>query len=287
MKSHHARKVSRLLFELYFSQPWMRDREKQIKDIVSRLNSDEEIEYFLSFAKRFTYVDSARIPLVIDQMAEIIANDTNFSPDETQIVATAYDSQPDSSQLILQQIKSRLPQHGWSSAKLVNQTGKIFSNLKTHFQVILIDEFAGTGSTILNRIDYIMKSAKNHLSAGKELQIHVVLAFAMNRALKNIREKSINVSSTGVLDAAISEKALPEKLDREVYLMKTIESYLKHDILGHKKPFPSFGYGGAEALYAMEHNNVPNSVFPIIWWRYATDGSEIDPILYRHDENFP
>ena len=43
----------------------------------------------------------------------------------------------------------------------------------------------------------------------------------------------------------------------------------------------NFGYNHAEALYCRKYGNIPNSVFPIFWWKQYKDGSPRSPLFVR------
>ena len=75
-------------------------------------------------------------------------------------MATTADYEPDSAQLMLQLLKPLLPAHGWANVKLNNNFTRSFKHLAEYPVVVLIDEFSGTGKTLLSRIKSLKSEAQ-------------------------------------------------------------------------------------------------------------------------------
>ena len=84
-----------------------------------------------------------------------------------------------------------------------------------------------------------------------------------------------------MLERGISDFYKGAELRRGRTYMRILESLLDQEF--GQKPFPAFGYGGAEALFAIKNRDVPNSVFPIFWWPQLANGNRRQPLLTRHE----
>eukprot|EP01026_Neomeris_dumetosa_P023331 TRINITY_DN198978_c0_g1_i1.p1 TRINITY_DN198978_c0_g1~~TRINITY_DN198978_c0_g1_i1.p1 ORF type:complete len:142 (-),score=6.44 TRINITY_DN198978_c0_g1_i1:69-494(-) len=113
---------------------------------------------------------------------------------------------------------------------------------------------------------------KNKMSEFGE--IHVCLLCSMEDVGSRVSPESNSFYSSIILKKGITGYYFGIDLSNRISVMKDIEDYLEHG-----DAFPSFGYGGAEALYYRKSGNIPNSVFPIFWWRHAKGKNMYRPIF--------
>ena len=85
-------------------------------------------------------------------MANRISVVWGLSQHNTQIVAVTFDDEGDSGQAILYVLRPQLTACGWEKVWSVNVVGKSVQYLAEYPNVVLVDEFSGTGHTINKRV---------------------------------------------------------------------------------------------------------------------------------------
>ncbi|PRB02040.1 hypothetical protein CQ046_13840 [Chryseobacterium sp. MYb7] len=218
----------------------------------------------IDLLKEFNFLDQKVFSNYLNLIADFIIVDSGFDEANCQIAAITYDDEADSSQKILDNIKMPLFQQGWSNVKTVNRFGAIPKNFKDDkYQIILVDEFIGSGKTILGRL----KQLKNDIKDEK-LEIKICFVAGMDSAIKRIEKEGYEVFCPLRLPRGISERFKDSQLIKAKDLMCDLEKKLCNSINAFNLSDYSFGYNEAEALYSLESclGNTPNSVFPIFWW---------------------
>ena len=207
-----------------------------------------------------------------------------FDPARTRIACVTMDADADSSQAVNWLTKPLLQQLGYGAATLLNSVRKIGDKAEGYDNTVLIDEFSGTGKTILNRINHTKKAIDARmrtLGIANSHNVSVALVCAMKDAADAIKPECYRFYSSTVLRKGISAHSSGFRLLVEKECMLGIESELGDY---PKKKVYSFGYGGAEALYAVQGCNIPNSVFPIFWWPRLNDGSTRQTMFSRKED---
>ena len=144
-------------------------------------------------------------------------------------------------------------------------------------QIILVDEFIGSGITLIKRLEYLQKNSDLN-----DCQIKCCFMAGMESTINYIRnDLAVEIFCPLVLKKGISEKYETNESLERIKNMKMIETKL--DQLSEKY---SLGYNQAEALYSAEgvDFNTPNSVFPIFWWPKANN-SDRKTILNRYQKD--
>ena len=150
----------------------------------------------------------------------------------------------------------------------------------------MVDEFIGTGKTIKNRINDLEKriqQVRKDKGAQFTERIVVCTLAAMDHAILELRREGIEVHAALEMPAGVSGRFRTCEAKRRCQIMQSIEGYLDQSRM---KPFPSLGYGQAEALFYARNGNPPNSNFPIFWWKHLQDGSAFQPILDRDEPKY-
>lgn len=266
------------LFPLIKKQPWLGNKEKALKILLTGdCKNEGDQGLILDLLNRFTYLTQEKFQESLNAFISTITSLSELSQDNTQFVATTIDSNSDSAQLVLYSIKPILQENGWDNPKLINNSNKIVKNIKTHPNVIFLDEFIGTGKTMIGRINKL----KDNLSGMKVTEYKIIVyAVACTYEGKNkVLEKGIPLHTSVLLGKGISDHYDSETVHVEINRMKEMESILSDTYNGRN--MPSMGYGGVEALYVRENGNTPNNVFPVFWWAYYKDNSKRSTVLVR------
>jgi hypothetical protein len=275
-----------MLLKLFYVQPWLSTREESVLELLEHCHELDEQILICELLHRFQYLTSSESKIYLGKMVDHITGAWGLSPEETQVVATTPDEDPDSAQQILQMLKPEFAERMWHHAKLLNRIGNSVKFIAERPNVVLVDEFVGTGKTMAKRIRDIRPSYDDHLrrlKAKRNYGIKVCVLGSMLDAHEVVTAAGVEMFSALWLKKGISGYLIGDELEVAKNRMLRLESELMPNVEGVE--LPSFGYGKAEALYSMEGGNTPNSVFPIFWWPYLVSGRRRITILKRLERN--
>lgn len=266
--------------QLYTHQPWLSKKESSLEALVATCDTPEQKELIFSLLNRFYYLKEDAVHLHLEQMVKYIMS-CGFEKERTQLVACTFDDEADSGQKILDMIKVPLYEKGWKNIKTVNTIGKACKVIpKGKNQIIIIDEFIGTGKSLRTRVAWLKNNAK------QPIEIKCCFMAGMEKAVKALNDDSIEIFCSLQIGKGISDFFKGEELAHAKDNMIHLESKLAKTIQEKKLEDYSFGYGKAEAIYSTENGNTPNSVFPIFWWLKDNKGNERNTILTRYEKGF-
>lgn len=274
-------KSFKILFELNEKQPWLKEKIDKVSNLIFQdCASDEQRKLVIDLLSRFTYISEPAFPKLIRAMAEYITSIPGAKDSNTQILGMSANSDPDSADMILYNLKMPLEENGWVehiASKNFNKSRRKFnSEGSKHFNIVLVDEFVGSGQTVLGRIKTLKNSYKDLLN---KVTFRVVVVAASTVGKQAIHDAEIEIHSLLDIDKGISEFYSNTEVVENLELMKDLEKILA--VSYKDRPLPSLGYGETESLYTRESGNTPNSVFPIFWWPIYSDNSRRKPILTR------
>lgn len=275
-----------ILFHLARNQPWL-----SIKNKVSLLenllfedcNTDAERDLVIDLINRFTYVDSEKYSQLISEIALGIITDPDLDDSSTIIAAMSIGHGADSGQATLYALKNVLQENKWEQYGAINDAHQVYRcmNKNDRYQnIVLVDEFVGSGVTVLGRVKAISQQFLNNKKAVPLIKVRVLVS--TNQGICNVRESGVDIESLILLDKGISDY-YDDKEDK-IAMMKKLESILSEEYNG--RHMPTLGSGEAEALYYRHEANLPNSVFPIFWWNEYRNGNQREVLLHRAME-FP
>lgn len=268
------------LVDLYVSQAWLMDKQVAVDELVALAKVRKSIPLLFHLLRQFRYLDSRTEQLLLDEMAKYIVSIPGACESNTQITALAFDDSSDSSQKVLDKIKMSLFDLGWSKYREVNKFGRALDAYKDGFtNVVLIDEFIGSGQTLSGRLNYLYKQIA-------DLKVvHVCYMAGVKTALQamKISYPSLELFCALEVKKGISEYFADEDLVEAILQMRDLESSLAEKINEHNLRDYSFGYNRAEALYSLEgcNGNTPNSVFPLFWWAYDSNKTKRKTLFRR------
>ncbi len=266
-------------YKILPKQNWLAEKEEELKELLLSCKKQEHKNLLFELLEEFSFINDALFKTYLNLIADYIINDSGFEIDRTQIVGMAMDSTPDSSQWILQQLKPILTRRGWNNVKIVaNFTRGVRSlNKEGKNQIILIDEFVGSGQSVQGRIDYIKRESK------VEFEIKACFIAGMEEGIDKIKSNFADFTCFLPLKKGISDKYVGEELITELRNMSELEAELMQQVNDKKLSKYHLGYNQTESLYS-SFGNAPNSVFPIFWWPY--DKKEIfrNTLLTRNEE---
>lgn len=266
--------------QLYSHQSWLCKKEPNLEALIEICDTREQKNLVFSLLDRFHYLKEDMVHLLLEQMADYIVN-CEFEKSRTLLVASTYDEEADSGQKILDMLKVPLYERRWRDVKTVNIIGKAIRPISQgKDQIIIIDEFLGTGRTLRTRVEWLKKNANQNID------IKCCFMAGMRNAVEALNADSIKIFCPLQLEKGISEYFEGDRLAHAEHDMLCLESKLAQRIQEKYLADYSFGFGKAEALYSLENGNTPNSVFPIFWWIKDQNGNERKTILTRYEKGF-
>ena len=114
MKKEDFNKYYRLLPR----QNWLAQKERELICLFESCASSEQKDLIFNLLEDFRYINNDLLTRYLELMADYIIDETGFNIGETQVVGMTMDSNPDSSQWILQLLKPILSRKGWNNVKL-------------------------------------------------------------------------------------------------------------------------------------------------------------------------
>jgi len=265
------------VFHLSQKQPWLAKKAEALVNLLFEdCTSEDEQNLLIDLIDRFNYLDDAKIHAALVNIATLIIGDESCNESNTCVIATTMDTFADSAQFIVYRLKPIFEENGWHSPMLINQANKVIRHLPDKNQLFFVDEFIGTGKSMLGRVTRL----KGELAGVKciDYRIKVFCIAASQVGVKLLNDNGVDVHAELVIGKAISDH-YQEDAKNKLQLMKKIESLLSSSF--NDRELPSLGYGMVEALYAREYGNTPNNVFPIFWWPFYKDQSKRLTLLTR------
>lgn len=272
------------LFRLYGAHDWIQtsERTEALVEMLEMCETDQEKQLIPHSIENFLYLKALDFEHALDAIVAKIFDDWKLPVDKVQLVATAFDSDADSSQSVLWMLKRRLARRIDCHVEKTNKAGdSIRKSIKFPY-IVLIDEFIGTGQTFCKRIRNLRTEIGNYYATKcveQKFEIRGCVIAAMEDSIDCVREVADDLFAVHQLRKGISDHFTDHKLQLAVEAMLRLEGGLEHGV--PNQSFPSFGYGQAEALYGTEFGNTPNSVFPIFWWPYLKGMKSRNTLLLR------
>ncbi|MGV8561860.1 phosphoribosyltransferase-like protein [Pseudomonas aeruginosa] len=270
-----------VLFSLSQAQEWLEDKELELKNLIFKeCNSNEERELICSLIERFTYLSMKNYCDAVDKLIDNVISIDGLEDSNTTFAAMSADSGADSSQYIIYDLKLILERKKWRKHKLKSRYTSAYDEFKkdsSYKNIVLIDEFVGSGQTVLGRIKTIKQQFGKANDGNYNLFVRTVAS--TKSGAETIRNAGIDFESIITLERGISDHYDSNSSEEKIGIMIQLEDILSKEYEG--KEMPSLGYGKAESLYCRERGNTPNNVFPIFWWPFLAAGGERDVILHR------
>lgn len=266
-------------FELLPRQAWLAEKEEQMVSLISSCKNKSQKKLIFELLEDFRYVDYKLFMRYLEDIADYIINDSGFDINKTQIVGMVMDSNPDSSQWILQLLKPILTKKGWNNVKITTEFHRAVRKLNKEglTNLILIDEFIGTGQSVNGRLDYLKDTAN------QEYVINAIFLAGMENGISNVKDRFNDFRCLIPLKRGITDKYKSPEQEDAIKHMLELEGQLLPVINKKRLTDYSFGFGKAEALYS-SYGNAPNSLFPFFWWPYDIKEQLRNSLLIRNEQ---
>lgn len=257
-------------------------RTDALSELYRMCDTEDQLNLISSLLSRFDYVDANRYTSLLDQMADYIKN-TGYPENEIGVTALTIKRDADSSQEILQHLKVHLAikfGHRVLDCNFFNEESlkQLHERGCKHF--IAVDEFTGTGSTIVERYSRF-KAMKL-----KNTTMEFCIMSGMVDAINHVQQAGIRIKVFNVLNKGISEYFPTEEVQSHIDNMYSLESKLAEKVNKKRLSEFSLGFRQSETLYYKFLGNIPNNVFPIFWWKAYTGKKSRKALFTRVQEGY-
>ena len=256
------------LCTLIREQNWLEDVCLELIELWNLCEHNNERNLIYELLLNFLCLDLKKINKYCKDISKIICDEWKLESQSTIIVALCDDNKPDGSQFFIQILKKQFAgRYDWTEKNFENNlssVGKAAYRLENGQNLILIDDFIGTGNTVERKIKWLKSKIKEKNKY--DIKIFLVSLAYMQDALNVIKSLKIKFFSPIKLKKGISDCYNGEILKNNIHNMKNLESKLHPIYRTWRICNYSFGYGKSESLFAIEGLNIPNNVFPIFWW---------------------
>lgn len=271
------------IIDLITLSPWLRSKSEALMDLWNLCNTKEQQDLLNDLFKRFTFITSDRLEQISNDIVKYFS-ENDLTPKNTYIIATADQSELDGSSAGLQYLKNKFPSsQGWTTRNFYTSMQQGFECIQNKSNIILFDDFIGTGKKLTNKIQYSRKLLEE--KSFKENKFIVITFAAMKFGIDNIKnETGVEVFTPTPLSKGITDFESDEIAKHKKSLMIEMESKLKSKFKRLKLRDHSLGYRESESLFQIDGYNCPNNVFPIFWWPQLDDETYRDTIFKRAAE---
>ena len=238
------------------------------------LRDNDETEVIFDLLSRSLCFDGPQISESATAIAEAINDYWKLSPDDTCLVARDLEEKTSSADLALQAVRTALgaTKHKWKGSNFLGRLKQAIAP-KKWTNIVLVDDFMGTGQKVAKKIDWIKKK----LPAKSGVKIYIVCFVAQESSVSVVDPLVNDFYAHRLLKRGISDHyPAGEKLDGSTSAMKRIE-----ERFGTIPDDLSFGFGASESLYFPVWWNAPNNVFPVFWWNNHSMEPDFTPVLTR------
>jgi hypothetical protein len=265
------------LMKLTLKQAWLEEESEALVELWNLCKFSSEQELVFNLLMRFQYLTSAEIKNYGSEIAEHILNIWNLPSKGTRIIAVSDNREADGSQMLLQSLKNKFAKNDWKENNFINNIGEGLKLTRKNYNIILLDDFIGTGDTIERRVKWFREKIAEKKK--ENISIYVICLAALEIAKPKLELLNIKYYSKVWLAKGISDHYKEEELEKAIEDMKRLESELADKYKG--QIMPSFGYKKSEALFAIEAFNIPNNNFPIFWWPVLSNYEKRTTIFKR------
>jgi len=223
-------------------------------------------ELVFDLLNRYTYLARDSYDEAIECIANYIISD--FDIDKTLLCATTADHKKDSAQAVLYDLVTAMGLFGYNKILSANRYDRAQKFAGQIDDIILVDEFLGTGRSIIGRIKSISRVfSDKHIRVPR---IHAVVIAGMEFGLRRVSPYASNVHAYLALKPGLRGFSSGASLSSAYASMDSFEGALAPSVYGYA--LPRLGDGECEALYGRDRGNCPNSVLPIFWWPKSKNG---------------
>lgn len=275
-QQHMDKETFSHLMDLCLQYNWLQTKPNALYELWMMADNKEQQEMIDYLLSNYKVIDENTLRVSAEQMARQVTDVWGLPQNNTVIVAVCDDTKPDGSQYVLQMLKNKF-RHPWKEHQFFNSITHGAKSIPKDGNIVLIDDFIGTGDTIGRKVKYVKKVVANDKKGNVRIYILALAAMKFSEGL--IKGFSTNCHCVHWLLKGITEATEEPVRSQYIAAMTDIEKRLQKTIKG--KDLPNFGYKRSEALFCIGDLNVPNNVFPVFWWPNYKGGLPRETLFHR------
>jgi hypothetical protein len=265
-----SRKVSRDEFSYILgvmkTQPWLERVEEALLNLFDECSSPDQQKLIAELLLRTHHISENGFGDAIRAIGARIEDVWNLEPANTYFVSSNDQENTDSSQEVLNRLKAYpWRSTAWSRRQFLIRYRDVGRRLKNHDCVVIVDDFIGTGNSMVSTLDWFRKFAA---ASSLAIDLRVCAVAGCASGLEIVSAACSHSFFVNSIRKAISDHYSGAELASASKIMTDIEDQLEA-ISTRPKKFADyrFGFGKSEAMYYRDGGNTPNNVFPAFWWR--------------------
>jgi hypothetical protein len=268
------------LLRITIENKWLESTSRELVQLWNLCDTASQQDLIATLLPRFTVLYSGDLDKYGHAVAAYILDKWKLPGSSTVISATCDNSSPDGSQSFLQSLKNKFSHaSSWGEHCFHNSIAASVYAVTDSTNVVLLDDFIGTGKTIARRLDWYRQAVAKR--GVKNLKYFLVGLAAMDAARSRLDSLAVPYTAAIWLNKGITDQLAGAIRKQATADMKALEKKLADEWKGRELSLFNFGYGKSEALFYMQGHNVPNSVFPIFWWPPLKDKGDREVLLRR------
>lgn len=244
-------------------------------DDANRTSGKLGTDFVTSLLERYTFISRDAYDSGIECIADFIS--TEFDLARTLICASTADHAKDSAQMVLYDLTTALGFIGHLNVSTANRYDRAQVFAGKVDDILLVDEFLGTGRSFIGRVKEITSHFKN--KAIPVPNIHAFVLAGMDFGLHRVTPYVKTIHCYEALRPGLRGFLSGLPLKEAYRILDNIEAVLAPNI--GSQALPKHGDGECEALYARAKGNCPNSVLPMFWWSQSVNGQGRTPPFPR------
>ena len=238
--------------------------------LINEIDTKNQLDSISFILKNLMFLRSIDILNASEKTKVEILEKWRLDATSTLIVGVAEGDKTCGSLAYIRAIENDLPSE-WSKS-IKTQFKSAFEKRGNKANLIIVDDFIGTGNKVTKLINSILANPKT-----KNYKIYFCGLAGMTEGYKKINTLlSGRCFFAHHLSKCITDQAIEPLKSKLLSSMKTLEEKNFRELGEY-----SLGYKQSEAAFYLEGYNIPNNNFPILWRDKYADGTKRNTIFTR------
>lgn len=256
-----------LFLRLMGQQPWLKEVESALLDAFDYCDTAEQQSLIADLLQRTEYLSESCFTASIREMGRQVEDEWALDPKRTWFVSSNSKKNTDSSQEVLNRLKSfNWKSPDWDRKRFLTRYRETVDETSEGDAVVIVDDFVGTGQSMNKTINWFRKELEER---GLKLDLRVCVIAGCKVGLDTLAGLGVETFSARQLPKGISDNYTGQDRDNALDAMGALEDKLAGESVAKLDNY-RLGYGASEAMYYRVGGNTPNNVFPFFWWRYVS-----------------